>query len=146
MSVLDERTPPDGRSGHGALATGPADAGRGARGAGGDFEVEADTIPAGVRCRGCGRRHLPERIPVLQVRPVASGEGLPSGTVVMDLVCVRCRRPGVLIAPDPSAMPAEEAAVVDALRGPPTRAARTDLGVVDGGRRNLPWPTGPEQR
>ena len=55
------------------------------------FEVAATAIPVGVRCRSCGRLHLPARLRPLAITP---REG---GGAVVDLRCVRCNAPGSLL-------------------------------------------------
>ena len=54
------------------------------------FEVAPSTIPVGVRCRSCGRLHLPARLWPLAITPSA-GAGAE-----VELRCVRCNAVGSL--------------------------------------------------
>lgn len=55
------------------------------------FAVAAAAIPVGVRCRSCGRLHLPASLSPLAIR---LREG---GGAVVDLRCVRCNAAGSLL-------------------------------------------------
>ena len=54
------------------------------------FEVASSAITAGVRCRSCGRLHLPARLWPLAIT-VSPGAG-----AAVDLRCVRCNATGSL--------------------------------------------------
>ena len=58
------------------------------------FEVAPSTIPVGVRCRSCGRLHLPARLWPVAITPSAG-----AGTEV-ELRCVRCNAVGSLLLDD----------------------------------------------
>ena len=62
--------------------------GRGERAA---FEVAPSAIPIGVRCRSCGRLHLPARLWPLAIRP------RPDGGTEIEVRCVRCNAAGSLV-------------------------------------------------
>lgn len=55
------------------------------------FAVAATAIPLGVRCRSCGRLHLPARLSPLAIRP------REAGGAVVELRCVRCIAAGSLL-------------------------------------------------
>ena len=55
------------------------------------FEVAPAAIPLGVRCRSCGRLHLPARLWPLAIR------SLPGGGSEIELRCVRCHTAGTLV-------------------------------------------------
>ena len=55
------------------------------------FTVAVTTIPVGIRCRHCGRLHLPARLWPRSIRH-------PDGTrTEIELVCVRCNAAGILL-------------------------------------------------
>ena len=59
------------------------------------FDVAPSAIPVGVRCRSCGRLHLPARLWPLAIT-VHPGAG-----AAVDLRCVRCNAVGsLLLDPD----------------------------------------------
>jgi hypothetical protein len=55
------------------------------------FEVAPTAIPVGVRCRSCGRLHLPARLWPRTIRP------RPDGGIEIELRCVRCNASGSLL-------------------------------------------------
>jgi hypothetical protein len=57
----------------------------------GAFDVAPTAIPIGVRCRSCGRLHLPARLWPLSLRT------RPGGRAEIDLRCVRCNAVGSLL-------------------------------------------------
>ena len=65
------------------------------RGFAGDFFVDQECIPPGVRCGTCGRRHLPGRLEVVEAHRVeVDGTGVVA--TLFGVSCPRCATAGVL--------------------------------------------------
>lgn len=74
----------------------------------GEFVAEPDSIPPGVFCRTCGRRHFVERLHVLAATQFrGAGAGDPE-SIVFRVRCPRCETPGLLISRHGPAVTADE--------------------------------------
>lgn len=96
-------------------------------GADGWLVVEPDSIPPGVRCRECGRLHLPRRLGVLEAYRFEGPSSPEDEAIVVVVECPSCRARGALVSPYGPAAGAAEAEVLGGL-GTAYSRARTENG------------------
>lgn len=65
----------------------------------GDFVVDTDAIPPGIRCRTCGRGQFAERALLVEVTASPSRSATGCEPIVLGLSCPRCTTKGVLVIP-----------------------------------------------
>lgn len=94
----------------------------------GKLAVEPDAIPPGVRCRGCGHRHLPRRLRVLEAHRFEGPSSPEDEAILVVVECPTCRARGALVSAYGPAATAEEAEVLAGLGAAYDRAAGTNDG------------------
>jgi len=66
----------------------------------GDFVIDTDAIPPGIRCRTCGRGQFAERALLVEVSAASSRSATGCEPIVLGIACPRCTTTGVLVIPD----------------------------------------------
>lgn len=79
-----------------------------ARGYVGDFVIDTDAIPPGIRCRTCGRGQFVERALIAEATPIPSPSATGYAPIVLGLSCPRCTTKGVLLVADDAALAAQD--------------------------------------
>lgn len=81
----------------------------------GDFVLEPDDIPPGVRCETCHHRHLPSRIRVVAVHRFEGPSSPEDEALLLALVCPRCGARGTVVTGYGPTAVADEAELLAAL-------------------------------
>ena len=84
-------------------------------GVGDNLSVEPDAIPPGLRCRACGRRHLPRRLRVLEAHRFEGATSPEDESILVVVECPTCGIRGTLVSAYGPAATAEEAEVLTGL-------------------------------